>query len=53
MIYPVAVLSSVVITERVLRRRELGPVTLDMVHAPDEIEGSGIHRPDADRRSGA
>lgn len=52
-IYLVAVLSSVVITERVLRRRELGPVTLDMVHARDEGERPGIHRHDADRRPGA
>ena len=34
--YYVAVASAVVITERVLRRRELGPVTRDQVHAPDE-----------------
>ena len=52
-IYLVAVLSSVVITERVLRRRDLGPVTLDMVHAPDEAEGPGIRRHGADRRPGA
>ncbi len=56
-IYLVAVLSSVVITERVLRRRELGPVTLDMVHAPDEVAGAAstdprrgvAPRPDAGR----
>ena len=40
--YFVMVASSVVVTERVLRRRALGRVTLDMVHAP---EGGG--RPDA------
>jgi hypothetical protein len=34
--YYLAVASAVVITERVLRRRELGPVTRDHVHAPDE-----------------
>jgi hypothetical protein len=30
------VAASVVITERVLRRRDLGPVTLDLVHAPED-----------------
>jgi hypothetical protein len=49
-IFLVMVVASVVITERVLRRRELGPVTLDMVHAPDEAEGAGIRGPDADGR---
>lgn len=33
--YFVAVAAGVVITERVLRRRDLGPVTLDLVHAPE------------------
>ena len=47
--YFVAVASAVVITERVLRRREVGPVTRDMVHAPDETEGDGIRRPDPAR----
>ena len=51
--YLAAVLSSVVITERVLRRRDLGPVSLDMVHAPDQAGGAGIQGHEADRRSGA
>ena len=35
-VYFLAVLFSVVLTEQVLRRRDLGPVTLDMVHASEE-----------------
>lgn len=31
-----AVAAGVVITERMLRRRDLGPVTLDLVHAPED-----------------
>ncbi len=34
--YFVAVAAGVVITERMLRRRDLGPVTLDLVHAPED-----------------
>ena len=34
--YYVAVASAVIITERVLRRRELGPAARDLVHGPDE-----------------
>lgn len=34
-LYLLGVACSVVLTEQVLRRRDLGPVTLDMVHAPE------------------
>jgi hypothetical protein len=50
--YFVGVAASVVVTERVLRRRDLGPVTLDMVHAPDEVESGGVHHPGAGDRAG-
>ena len=40
--YFVALAAGVVVTERVLRRRDLGPVTRDLVHAP---EGGGSDPP--------
>jgi peptidoglycan/LPS O-acetylase OafA/YrhL len=51
--YFVGVAAAVVVTERVLRRREVGPVTRDMVHAPEQVAGAGGHQPDAGRRAGA
>ena len=38
-LYFLAVIFSVVLTEQVLRRRDLGPVTLDMVHANEGSAG--------------
>lgn len=35
-LYLLGVASAVVLTEQVLRRRDLGPVTRDMVHAPED-----------------
>ena len=34
-LYGLGVARAVVLTEQVLRRRDLGPVTLNMVHAPE------------------
>jgi hypothetical protein len=47
-VYFVAVAAAVVVTEQVLRRRDRGPVTLDVVHAPDEVDGA-LSRPAARR----
>ena len=38
--YFVALAAGVVVTERVLRRRDLGPVTRDLVHAPEGEEAT-------------
>lgn len=43
-LYFLAVVFSVLLTEQVLRRRDLGPVTLDKVHANDE-KAAGERRP--------
>ena len=51
--YFVGVAASVVVAERVLRRRDLGPVTLDMVHAADEVESGDVHRTSAGGRAGS
>ncbi len=51
MAYFVAVAASVIVTEQVLRRRDLGPVTLDMVHAADEPGAGGIRPPGPVRRT--
>jgi hypothetical protein len=52
-VYFASVASAVVITEQVLRRRELGRVTLDMVHAPDVSADDRSSAPDAGRRTEA
>ena len=52
-VYFVAVAAAVVVTEQVLRRRDRGPVTLDMVHAPDEVDGADVHHGDVGRRAEA
>ncbi len=52
-VYFLGVACAVILTEPVLQRRELGPVTRDLVHAPDEAEGAGTPAHDADRRPGA
>lgn len=44
MAYCVAVAASVIVAEQVLRRRDRGPVTLDMVHAPEEGEAARRRR---------
>ena len=41
--YFVAVVAVVIVTERVLRRRDVGPVTRDLVHAPEG--GEATRRP--------
>ena len=50
--YFVGVAASVVVTERVLRRRELGPVTRDMVHTPEEVDSGDVHHRGAAGRAG-
>ena len=48
-LYLASVAAAVVLTEQVLRRRDHGPVTLDMVHAPDDVEAASSQQRDAGR----
>ncbi len=50
-VYLLMTVSSVVLTEQVLRRRGLGRVTLDMVHAPDHAEIDDSRRREGQRRT--
>jgi hypothetical protein len=52
-LYLASVAAAVVLTEQVLRRRELGPVTLDMVHASDLPVDDRTSAPDDGRSTPA